>query len=1152
MIRYLLAAFGCFLSATAIFAQANATIPDPDPEIERKTFIVPEGFEVTLYAADPLLAKPIQMNFDPQGRLWVASSEVYPQIKPGQKANDKIIILEDTNGDGKADKTTVFADGLLIPTGVAPGDGGAYVANSTELVHLKASKPGEKADQSRVVLSGFGTEDTHHILHTFRWGPEGCLYMNQSIYIHSHLETPHGVKRLNGGGIWRYRPETMQLDVLAKGFVNTWGHEVDAWGQSFATDGAYGEGINHVLPGAYYVTAVGATKIWKGLNTGSPKHCGLEIVNGRHLPDDWQGDMITNDFRGHRVCRFKLSEDGTSYTSREMTEVIKSNHPAFRPIDVKMGPDGAIYIADWYNPIIQHGEVDFRDPRRDHVHGRIWRVTAKGRPLVKKPDLVGATTPELLERLKDPELWTRSQAKQVLKERGAKEVIPALDAWIAKLDRANAEYEHLVLEAMWTYLNVGVADEKGQWLKPARELLRQLETAKDYRARAVAARIHATTHPTAPEAADVLTTLATDDHPRVRMEAIRGLAEFPQTPNVLDKVLQAMNKPVDRALDYELWLTVRELEPVWMPKFRAGEDVFKGNVKGMTFTMQALGNASAALPLLQLVKAGKIPKDREAAAWELIAQTGGQDEIGQALAFATQPGLPPATVSPVLDAIESSARDRKIRPMDKYITPAFKSIVSPSPLTVYRSRLAGLWKVESERPSLELLATAKEFGPAEQRAAFDGLLSMGGEPTKKFILNAATAGPDDTRKLAIIALSGIDQTTAATFAAAWLAKAKATDDVSDVFAAFLNRKGGSPILAKALEGKSLPPDVAKVGLRTLRSSVQDAKPLQEALTKAGNLTAPKTEVTPEELKAYVNEVALKGDAKRGELVYRRKEATCLACHAIAGAGGQVGPDMTSIGASAQVDYLVESIFNPNKAVKEGYNAIKVTTNSGKVIVGIKTREAEGKLTLRTIEDKEITIADKDIDEKSASRSMMPDGLADQFTRQEFVDLVRFLSELGKQGPYAPSKARVVRRWQQFEPTLENMNQLRRGRAALAAETPDAFTWSSVYSMVNGEFPKSDMPKLTVWNGSAPISLLRAQLDVTTAGPVKLKINNAKGLTLYVGSTPVAVKEEMILDLKVGLQNLTFGVDYDNRVDGLRVELDDVPGSPVKVAIVNGK
>jgi glucose/arabinose dehydrogenase len=203
------------------------------------------------------------------------------------------------------------------------------------------------------------------------------LYMNQSIYIHSHIETPYGPRTLNAGGIWQFNPHTMQLEVFARGWVNPWGHAFDKYGNSFVTDGAGGEGINYVIPGGYYVTAADAKRTFPGLNPGSPKYCGLEILSGRHVPEDWQGNLITNDFRGHRVCRFVLKDDGAGFAAIEQPELIKSNHPAFRPIDVKMGPDGAIYIADWYNPIIQHGEVDFRDPRRDVTHGRIWRVTAR-------------------------------------------------------------------------------------------------------------------------------------------------------------------------------------------------------------------------------------------------------------------------------------------------------------------------------------------------------------------------------------------------------------------------------------------------------------------------------------------------------------------------------------------------------------------------------------------------------------------------------------------------------------------------------------------------------------------------------------------------------------------------------------------------------
>lgn len=1120
-----------------VFAQANATVPNPDPELERQSFIVAPGFEVNLFAADPLLAKPIQMNFDPQGRLWVASSEVYPQIKPGQKANDKIVILEDTKGVGKADKVTVFADGLLIPTGVEPGDGGAYVANSTELIHLSASKPGEKADKTRVVLSGFGTEDTHHILHTFRWGPDGCLYMNQSIYIHSHIETPHGVRRLNGGGIWRFRPESMHLDVFVRGFVNTWGHHFDRWGQSLITDGAYGEGVNHGVPGAYFVTAVGGSRLMKGLNPGSPKHCGLEIVSGRHLPDDWQGNVITNDFRGHRVCRFQIGEDGSTFTSREQVEVIKTKHAAFRPIDVKMGPDGAIYIADWYNPIIQHGEVDFRDPRRDHVHGRIWRVTAKGRPLVAKPNLVGATLPELLEHLKAPEDWTRQNAKRVLKERGAKDVVPALETWLKSLDAKDANYEHHLLEGLWVYQGLDIVEPK---------LLDTLLNAKDHRARAAATRVLSHWSTRAPGSIEKLSVRAIDDSPRVRMEAVRALAAT-GLPEAVAPAFASMDKPVDRTMDYALWLTARDLAPVWQPRFQAGEDVFRGNVKALTFALQSVGGGSAAQPLLRLIREGKLPKDREASAWELIARTGGPAEL-QAVLDRVLSKISNTERDGLIAGLEQAARDSNMKPAGDL--ERIEEIVKTNPGAM---RLVGLWKLTSMRPLVNQVATGRDVPLANRQAALEALTRFGGKGSIQALTEVANdTRPMPIRVMAVAALTSLDLEVASKQAADLLVEAKPTDDVSDVFRAFLAKKGGVNALAKALDGKKLATDVAKSGLQVIRSSVQDAKVLNDAITKAGGLSVARTDYTAAEVKAYVDEVLSKGDPVRGEQVYRRKDVTCMACHAIAGAGGQVGPDMTSIGASAQVDYLVESLLMPNKAVKEGYHALKVTTLDNRVVVGVKTREADGKLFLRTSEDKEIGISEKNIDEKVASRSLMPDGLADQLTRQELVDLVRFLSELGKLGPYAPNKARLVRRWQVLEPVNENMNKLRRASVAATVEAPDDFLWTTTYAKVAGELPLDSTAKLVVWNGSEPFAMVRAQLDVTSGGPIKLKINGTKGLTMWVGNTPVNLKDETVLEIKPGLQNLTFKVDLSKRTEGVRVELEDVPSSAARATIVNGK
>ncbi len=529
------------LAAPAVAQRELKDIPPPDPELERASFQVADGFEVNLYAADPLLAKPIQMNFDPAGRLWIAASEVYPQIVPGQKANDKIIVLEDSDGDGRAEKTSVFAEGLLIPTGVEPGDGGAYVGNSTELLHLADTDGDGRADSRRIMLSGFGTEDTHHIIHTLRWGPDGCLYFNQSVYIHSHIETPYGVRRLAGGGIWQFRPETMRLEVFSKGWVNAWGHHFDRWGQSLVTDGAGNDGINYAFPGSVFVASPGARRNLNGMNPGSPKYCGLEILSGRHLPDDWQGNVITHDFRAHRVCRFVISEVGSGYEAREQPELIKTAHVAFRPVDVKLGPDGAIYIADWYNPIIQHGEVDFRDPRRDHVHGRIWRVTAKGRPLVPRPQLADASTATLLDALKSPEGHTRERTRRVLKERGP-DVLPDLDGWVSDLAGSGSDVDHHRLEGLWTYQSLD---------QPAPELLASLLKSHDHHVRAAAVRVLGAWHDRVSQAFELLKAAVADKHPQVRLEAASALGTL-GTLEAADAVLGA---------SISRWTTISNLPP---------------------------------------------------------------------------------------------------------------------------------------------------------------------------------------------------------------------------------------------------------------------------------------------------------------------------------------------------------------------------------------------------------------------------------------------------------------------------------------------------------------------------------------------------------------------------------------------------------------
>ena len=895
---FVLGALISLASSSALAQRELKDIPDPDPELERKTFIVADGMEVNLYAADPLLAKPIQMNFDAQGRLWIASSEVYPQVKPGQKATDKILVLEDADNDGKAGNATVFAEGLLIPTSVLPDhNGGCYVANSTELIHLADTNGDGKADQKKIILSGFGTEDTHHLLHTLRWGPDGCLYMNQSVYIHSHVETPYGVKRLNGGGIWRFRPETLELEVFCSGFVNPWGHHFDRWGQSFATDGAYGEGINFVFPGAVFAYAPGATRIVVGLNPGSPKHCGLEIVGGRHLPPDWDGNMITNDFRAHRVCRFVVTEDNSGYASRQETEVIKTQHVAFRPIDAKAGPDGAIYIADWYNPIIQHGEVDFRDERRDHTHGRIWRVSAKGRKPLRTAIPKDADGYQLMALLKEPEEWTRQNAKIMLKHRHAANVNTGvmLQRWLLGLDKADPNYEHHLLEALWVCECI---DDPTIGMG----LLADLSKSKDHRIRAAATRVasHWRTRldrGTEKLAYPYLQNAVADQHPRVRLEGVRGLAAVGKEYAAKDAA-NVLAKPMDRFLDFALWQTMRDLSPAWLPAVKEGKDVFGGDVERLTYALQAVSSPEVVPILLALIQEGKLPAGRVDEVLGLIAQLGGAKELGAifAIIIDEKSKLSAARKAALLDALVETSRLTKVLPAGDLGQLARLAEGPDARLIASVLRAGGAWKQGSVQPMM-LRAALTPNAPSELRAAaIDALAMLGGDASKE---NLARLGREEKslalRQRAIGAVAAHDVKLAAELTMKLLAVAPQGVDPAAAIAPLLANQEGSPAMTAALKDAKLSADTAKLVLRSVRASPQPSEELVASVQRAGGLEAAVWKLTPDLVAGLVADVKEKGNPARGESIYRNAQLQCLKCHAIGGAGGVVGPDLVSMG-----------------------------------------------------------------------------------------------------------------------------------------------------------------------------------------------------------------------------------------------------------------
>ena len=1161
------------LSPKPALAQRDLkNIPIPDPELERQTFKVPEGFEVNLFAADPMIAKPIQMNFDEDGRLWIVSSEVYPQISPGAAATDRVIVLEDKDHDGVSDQTHVFASGLLIPTGIAPGDGGVYVANSTELLHYTDSDGDLKADSKRVVLSGFGTEDTHHILHTLRWGPDGFLYFNQSIYIHSHIETPWGVRRLNAGGIWQFRPETMELGVFMRGLVNSWGHHFDRFGQSFATDGAGGEGINYVIPGAYYFTAADAARIVHGLNPGSPKHCGLELVETPNLPPDWQGSAITNDFRGHRVVRFNLAEEGSGFVSREQQEVIWSDHVAFRPIDVKLGPDGAIYIADWYNPIIQHGEVDFRDERRDHTHGRIWRVKWTGAPSAAWKPVSDRSNNELFELLRSADGFQRQAAKQMLRQRG-QAIVPELKQWLTEVQLTGDERDHVRLEALWCIQAARLVDVS---------LLEELLSSRDGRIRAAAVRVLSHWKYFVPDSHDWLRRLVQDAHPRVRLEAVRALSFSPlddsqrqqalsagssiesigyvrsdndAAPKVdsaalirqfdaaanIELALSPLRQPMDEFLDYALWLTTREMSPAWLPAFNQGQLAFGNDADQILFAFSAIGSGAPVELLMKGLYDSSVSADQRGRLMRLITTSASSAQLGQLVSLAAAQS---DTAS--LRTLLTVSAERSIVP-DADGTVLMPLLTSEDVLLRQTALTAvGQWKVAAAKELLSTLLVTETTDPADRLAAIRGI-TRGKDPQLLQTVGSLVADAGNSvslRRDALVELVAAQPRRAAELAGALLMTMTASDQAAAVGSAFLGQKDGPMLLELAIGENKLSSDVARDLLRSLRESGRVSSDLEAKIKSAGNITSRKA-LTAEQRNELLQQVASTASAELGEAVFRNEQLGCLKCHGVGGAGGKVGPDMVSLGASAQPDYLLESLLDPNAKVKENYHTVVVVTDDGKVISGIQVQQSKDALTLRLADNTVRTVPRSSIEEVVAGVSLMPEGLVDALTDEELASLVRFLSELGRTANYTISRQRFARTWTVMNPTPEAAYQLRRTSYGQAATDDSAFTWSSIYSTVSGTLPASDIPVVEVRNRSAAgirgVGFARTLLNVTSPGQLRLKLNSVDGLELRVGDKPVDPGQEISISLPAGTHRLTFTVDRSEREIPILLELLDSSG-----------
>jgi putative heme-binding domain-containing protein len=604
-----------------------------------KTCTVPPGFEIKLFADEsrfPEIAKPVQMAFDNKGRLWLSTMPSYPQWKPGDpKPSDKLVILEDTDGDGVADKSTVFYDKLHCPTGFQFFNGGVLVVDQPRMLWLQDTDGDDRADKVVHVLDGWATEDTHHTIGAFEMNPAGQLHMLEGVAMSTAVETPWGpFRNFGSSGGYVLDPRTWKIrHFVTPGYGNPWCYVFDEWGQGFCGDGT---GANQhwdtPLSGKQYQGRKGLNAVFD--TEGMRPVVGSDFLWSRHFPEDVQGQFIyACVINMNGIPRWTFSDAGGGYKGVRVRkdpndkntafDLIRSTDKHFRPVDPQIGPDGALWFGDWANPLIGHMQYSQRDPNRDDVHGRVYRLVYKDKPLIEPATQYGKSLPELLEQLKAYEWRTRYRARAELQSRPQQEVLAAAQDWLATIgDDPHAE--RLKMEVLWLQQCFHAVD--GQ-------LLGELLRSPDFNARAAATRVLTEQRDWLADAEPLLIAQSADEHPRVRTEAVRGLSHFP-TETAMAAVVNCANiEPVDYFVDYTADAALGANLAVWRAAHLRGELAQPGTpaFRMLDSVIKLDKKAAELVPYLQiLLGRDPQPEEQRNKAIQAIADVpGGNPENGK-------------------------------------------------------------------------------------------------------------------------------------------------------------------------------------------------------------------------------------------------------------------------------------------------------------------------------------------------------------------------------------------------------------------------------------------------------------------------------------------------------------------------------------------
>lgn len=971
------------------------------PEEERAGFVLPEGFEIELFASEPDIGKPMNLAFDAKGRMWVTQSFEYPFPASRGKGSDRITILEDTDGDGKADKFSNFTDTLNIPIGLYPIGNGAVAYSIPNLYRFTDANGDGKSDEKKILVGPFEHRDTHGMVNNFIRGYDGWIHACHGFTNRSKVAGADGDSiYMVSGNTFRFRPDGSRVEQTTDGRINPFGLAYDERGYLYSTD-CHTSPLYQLIRGGDYTRwgkeeGMGFAPDMKPLEKEATALAGIAYYADDHFPEAYQSNFYIGDAVASRVYRNSYTFKESSPVGKLEEEFVLSDDPWFRPVDVKLGPDGALYIADFYNSIIGHYEVPLDHPKRDRIRGRIWRITYKGKSN-ELQDLTTASSQDLISALDHKNLVVRFAAADQLVDRIGKSSAQDVEVIVNNEDASSRQYIH----ALWVLHRLGALSN---------ELINRSATHDDALVRLHTMRILLEREQGDDAFFEAVKKCLDDKDPHVRRAATEVLVKYPRM-TALEEALEERNNVPDND-SHQLYTTRLVLRNLLRNENLMKEALAKKwdekEARYLVDVIVGVPSEDAALLLARHIKDSDWEGERLVSLYEHLARytpaatlekvignvrgMNSNDVDFQYVAFkGIQQGIARrgAKESAQIQTWGTSLAQQLLK---KYPAEGKNRKGEEAAKQRFAAELAGKYKIRNMEPELLAFFDDESGGDAEVKVS--ALRSL-------LILN--------TNKHAALAGSILRDTVPSQF------KNRVASMLGDFSGPAINQvladvKNAPPDLQSAIvmalastpEGKNIIFRKVKSGELLPRTLIQpkveerimlNISPRQQQEFKA--ITA-KLEPVSKERQTLIDTRVIAfntaGDVSidSGKIVFRQN---CSACHSIGGEGGAVGPQLDGVGKWGP-RALAEKILDPNRNVSEAFRNYTITLKDGKVLSGLFRREEGEVIVFADISGKEFSVSKNEIAEQKASKyTLMPDHFGNVLSQDDFNMLIKYLLSL---------------------------------------------------------------------------------------------------------------------------------------------------------------